>query len=63
MKRLPGIFILSKNEQRFVLIIMLALIAGALAGYERRVHQFPIQPAAATKAKVSPSPPRPEDEQ
>jgi hypothetical protein len=63
MKRLPSIFILSKNEQRVVLIIMLALIAGAFAGYERRVHQSPPQPAAATKLKMSPSPPQPEDEQ
>jgi hypothetical protein len=56
MKRMLGIFVLSKNEQRTVLIVMLAQVAGALLGYERRVHQFPVQSVAATKSKTSPSP-------
>ena len=56
MKRMLGIFVLSKNEQRAVLIVMLALIAGALLGYERRIHQFPVQSADATRSKTSPSP-------
>jgi hypothetical protein len=56
MKRLFRIFELSKSEQRVVLIVMLALVAGALLGYERRVHQFPVQSVDATKSKTSPSP-------
>jgi hypothetical protein len=58
MKRVFGIFVLSKSEQRVVLIVMLALIAVALAGYERRVHQLPVQSAGATESKTSPSPAR-----
>jgi hypothetical protein len=56
MKRLLRIFELSKSEQRVVLIVMLALIAAALVGYERRVHQFPAQSADSTESKTSPSP-------
>ena len=56
MKRMLGIFVLSKSEQRVVLIVMLTLIAVALLGYERRVHQFPTPSAAATESKTSPSP-------
>jgi hypothetical protein len=63
MKRLFGIFVLSKSEQRVVLIVMLALIAVALLGYERRAHQFPVQPTTATQLKASPSPAEAEDEQ
>ena len=62
MKRMLGIFVLSKSEQRAVLVVMLALIAGALLGYERRVHQFPAQSAGATESKTSPSPARTDDE-
>jgi hypothetical protein len=40
MKRLLRIFDLSKREQRVVLIVMLALLAIALIGYERRVHSL-----------------------
>jgi hypothetical protein len=64
MKRLIRIFVLSKSEQRAVMLVVLALMAGAFAGYERRVHQSSLhQPAAAAKTPVSPSPSRPEDEQ
>jgi hypothetical protein len=63
MKRLLRIFDLSKNEQRVVLIVMLALIAGALARYERHIHAPPVQPAAAAESKASPSPRETEDEQ
>ena len=56
MKRLLRIFELSKNEQRVVLIIMLALIAIAFIGYERRVRRSPAQPTTAVEAKSSPSP-------
>ena len=55
MKRLLRIFELSKNEQRVVLIVTLVLIAVAFIGYERRVHQRPVQPTSATEAKPSPS--------
>jgi phage baseplate assembly protein W len=47
MKRLLRIFDLSKNEQRVVLIVILALIAGALVRYERRIHLRPAEAAAA----------------
>jgi hypothetical protein len=57
------IFVLSKSEQRVVLIVIFALIAGALVRYERRIHARPIQAAAATESKASPSPQETEDEQ
>jgi hypothetical protein len=63
MKRLFRIFDLSKNEQRVVLIVMLVLIVFEFVGYERRVHQRPIQPSSATETKPSPSPMKTDDEQ
>ena len=63
MKRLFRIFILSKSEQRVVVLIVLVLIVGALLGYQRRVHQFPVQPTTATQLKASPSPAEAEEEQ
>jgi hypothetical protein len=63
MKRLLRIFVLSKNEQRVVLIVMLALIAVALVRYERRIHARPVQAAAATQSMASPSPQETEDDQ
>jgi hypothetical protein len=62
MKRLLRTFELSKNEQRVVLIVTLVLIAVAFIGYERRVHQRPVQPTAATEAKPSRSPTEAKDE-
>lgn len=56
MKRLFRIFEFSKSEQRVVLIVMLALIAIAFIGYERRVHRHPAQLTSATEPKPSPSP-------
>jgi len=56
MKRLLRIFELSKNEQRVVLIVMLALVAIAFIAYERRGHRSPVQPTAAVEPKSSPSP-------
>ncbi len=56
MKRLLRIFELSKNEQRVVLIVMLALVAIAFIAYERRVHRSPVQPTTAVEPKSSPSP-------
>jgi hypothetical protein len=63
MNRLIRIFVLSKSEQRVVLIVILALIAGAWVRYERRVHARPVQAAAAAESKASPSPQEIEDEQ
>jgi hypothetical protein len=62
MKRLLRIFDLSKNEQRVVLIVVLALIAGALVRYERRIHARPVQAVAEAESKASPSPSALDDE-
>jgi hypothetical protein len=56
MRRLFGIFELSKNEQRVVLIVMLILITIAFIGYERRIHHSPLRPTSGTEAKPSPTP-------
>jgi hypothetical protein len=61
MKRVIRIFVLSKSEQRVVLIVVLALIAGTLLRYEHRAHQFPVGSITATAPKPSPSPPSPEE--
>jgi hypothetical protein len=63
MNRLIKIFLLSKSEQRVVLIVILALIGGALVGYERRIHARPVQAAAAAESRTSPSPQATENEQ
>jgi len=63
MKRVIRIFVLSKSEQRVVLIVVLALIAGALVRYERRAHQFPVQMTTTTEPKASPSSTQAEDKQ
>ena len=55
MKRLFRIFELSKNEQRVVLIVVFALLAIALIGYERRLHHYPVQHASETELKPSPT--------
>ena len=62
MKRLFRIFELSKNEQRVVLIVMLALITIAFIGYERRVHRASVPPTSAMEPKTSPSPQELENE-
>jgi hypothetical protein len=63
MNRLIKIFLLSKSEQRIVLIVILALIGGALVRYERRIHARPVQAAAAAESRTSPSPQETENEQ
>jgi hypothetical protein len=64
VKRFFRIFDLSKNEQRVVLIVILALIVGTLVvRYEQRIHVSPIRAAATAESKVSPSPQETEDEQ
>jgi hypothetical protein len=55
MKRFLRIFELSKNEQRVVLIVVFALLAITLIGYERRVHRWAVQSTPATEPKPSPS--------
>jgi len=62
MKRLFWIFELSKNEQRVVLIVVFALLAITLIGYERRVHHSPVQLTAGIDLKPSPSPLETENE-
>jgi hypothetical protein len=48
MKRLFRIFELSKNEQRVVLIVILALITIAFVGYERRTRRVTQRTPLAT---------------
>jgi hypothetical protein len=56
MKRLFGIFELTKNEQRVVLIMMLVLITIAFVAYERRGRHSTMQPVPEMQAKLSPTP-------
>jgi hypothetical protein len=55
MKRLVRIFDLSKNEQRVVLIVILALLTFAFAAYERRVHHRAVQSKSLTEPTPSPN--------
>ena len=57
MKGLLRIFELSKNEQRVVLIIILALVVAAFIGYERRTGQDSAHPSAQTAPQPSPTTP------
>jgi hypothetical protein len=63
MKRVSDIFVLSKSEQRVILIVMLVLVAVASLGYEQRISHPPVQPAATTESKDSASPVETEAEQ
>ena len=62
MKRLFGIFELTKNEQRVVLIVIFVLLAVAFVGYERRVQHSPVQ-TSATNPKSTPTPVETQNEQ
>jgi hypothetical protein len=62
MKHLFRIFELSKNEQRVVLIVLLALIVGTFVSYERRSARPATRPISATEPAPSPSPPEAKDE-
>jgi hypothetical protein len=62
MKRLTGIFVLSKSEQRVIVIVVLALVIGALVHYERRANHFPVHATATATPNPSPTPPEAEDE-
>jgi hypothetical protein len=61
MKRFTEIFVLSKSEQRVIVIIVLALIAAALVRHQRQ--QLPLHPTRVTAAESSSSPPELRDEQ
>lgn len=61
MKRFFQTFELSKNEQRVVLIGILVLLAIALVGYERRVHNPSVYMRSTTEPTASPTPVEAED--
>jgi len=62
MKRPAGIFILSKSEQRVIVIVVLVLVIGALVHYERRANHFPVHATATATPNPSPTPPEAEDD-
>jgi ribosomal protein S17 len=62
MKLLTGIFVLSKSEQRVIVIVVLALLVGALVRYERRTNHFLVHATATATPNPSPTPPEAEDE-
>jgi len=62
MKRPAGIFILSKSEQRVIVIVVLVLVIGALVHYERRANHFPVHATATATPNPSPTPLEAEDE-
>ncbi len=57
MKHLIGIFVLSKSEQRMIVIIVLALVAAALVRHQQYAQHLPPDPTPATAAEPSASPP------
>jgi hypothetical protein len=61
MKRLMGIFVLSESEQRVIVIIVLALLVGALVRYERRANHLPVHDTATATPNPSPTPLETED--
>jgi hypothetical protein len=64
MKRFFRIFDLSKNEQRVILIVILALVAITFVRYERRVrNRPPAQLTSTIESKASPTPVEIENEQ
>ena len=63
MKRLTEILVLSKSEQRVIVIVVLALIAAALVRHQWYAQQLPAHPTPATAIKHSPNPPELRDEQ
>ena len=62
MKRLMGIFVLSKSEQRVIVIVILALVVDTLVRYERRANHLPVHATATATPIPSPSPSEAEDE-
>ena len=63
MKRLTEILVLSKSEQRVIVLVVLALIAAALVRHQWYAQQLPAHPTTATAIKPSPNPPELRDEQ
>jgi len=63
MKRLTEILVLSKSEQRVIVLVVLALIAAALVRHQLSAQQLPAHPTPATAIKPSPNSPKLRDEQ
>jgi len=63
MKRLTEILVLSKSEQRVIVLVVLALIAAALVRHQWYAQQLPAHPTPAAAIKHSPNPPELRDEQ
>lgn len=55
MKFALGIFVLTKREQRVVIAIVLALLAGAIAKYEWATHSHPLPLNRAETAATPPA--------
>jgi hypothetical protein len=53
MKSALGILVLTKREQRVVIAIILALLAGAIAKYEWAAHSHPL-PLNRTETAATP---------
>jgi hypothetical protein len=53
MKSALGIFVLTKREQRVVIAIILALLAGTIAKYEWAAHSQPV-PLNPTETAATP---------
>jgi hypothetical protein len=63
MKLPQHIFALSKNEQRVIILILLALLAGAVANHYRQARSHISTPPAPTgESSVRPEPSPAEDE-
>ena len=62
MKRLTEVFVLSKSQQRVIVIVVLALVVGALVRYEHRANHFPVYATATATPNPSPTPFEAEDE-
>ena len=53
MKRLTEILVLSKSEQRVIVLVVLALIAAALVRHQWYAQQLPAHPTPATAIGTS----------
>jgi len=54
MKSVLGIFVLTKREQRVVIAIVLALLAGTIAKHEWAAHSQPL-PLNPTESAATPA--------
>jgi hypothetical protein len=57
MKSALGIFVLTKREQRVVIAIVLALLAGTIAKHEWAAHSQPLPLNPTETAATSPAAP------